>query len=267
MAIVVKKFSIGKNRTLDELNRFFLENELRTANIISVEVQTLSSDTTDYILTYEDTTAPFVFSTNPTQGQSGVSEGATITIIFSEPIQTVTNSDVEITNLSDSVVVSTTRYILDNSGIGDDQGTLRIVDSGGTPPYLEAGKAYRVSLKTTIVDLAGNPLETEFNLFFGVGTTLVNLTFDGGTECVFSNPSLNRWETTVTPSTISFTNETIVQLTLKGQTGAELDGFNLHYEPIAAPTGTFRIVLEHGNRLQTPEPTGILPPGTCVDWL
>lgn len=263
MAIQVRKFEIGKDRALDDVNRFLTNRGLRTADIIDVNIASQVDKTTLTIM-FEDSSAPRVIQTIPSQGDPTVAPGTTVVVIFSEPIQNVTTADISIRNLTDAVDVPDTSYTIDNSEASANQGVIRILD---TPGYLIDQKAFRITLEVTIQDLAGNNMEQPFDLVFGANVGAGALTFDGGRESSFANPSLNRWETSVTPTTISFTTASNLQLTMLGPDGMDADGFNVHGEPLISPSGSFRIVVEHGNHLSTPEPTAVLPTGFEVDWL
>jgi len=263
MAIQIRKFEIGKDRALEDVNRFLNNQGLRVADIVDVNIASQIVKTTLTIM-FEDSSAPRVIQTIPPQGDPSVAPGTTVVVIFSEPIQNVTTADVSIRNLTDAVDVPDTAYTIDNSEASANQGVIRILD---TPGYLIDQKAFRITLETSIQDLAGNNLEDPFDLVFGANVGAGALTFDGGRESSFSNPSLNRFETSVTPTTITFSAATLMELTMRSPSGGDLDGFNAHYEELVAPSGTFRIVVEHGNHLSVPEPTAVLPTGFEVDWL
>lgn len=261
MAIRLRKFEIGKDRDLSDINRFLINQGLRVADIVDVSIASQIDKTTLTVM-YEDSSAPRVSQTIPGQGSDSVAPGTSVVVIFSEPVQNLSTADITITNLTDATAVSDTLYTIDNAEASN--GVVRILD---TPGYLIDTKAFRITLETSIQDIAGNNLETAFDLVFGSSIGAGALTFDGGRESSFSNPSLNRWATSVTPAKLSFSSSTSLELTMRGLDGSEYDGFNIHYEPLVSPTGTFRIVVEHGNRLVTPEPTGILPTGFEVDWV
>jgi hypothetical protein len=262
MAIVVRKFAVGKDADLGPLNRFLTENGIKQANVLHVEVVQLGRDRAEYVLTYQDVTAPFLVMTIPADGDSQIGEGTTIVATFSEPLTLVTVDDIEITNVTDGTTVSTSDYTIDNTDVAAQRGTIRIIDSGS---YITAGKAYRITFKTSITDLAGNPLSTTEDVLLGAATTFTDLTVDGGKVLAagFANPSLNRWTATVTPTRLTFSDSTLLELAFRGGTDEEFDGFNVHAEQTGA---SFVVVIEHGNRLITPEPTGVLPTGARVDW-
>jgi len=264
MAIVVRKFAVGKDADLGPLNRFLSENGLRQANVLHVDLVQLGRDRVEYVLTYTDTTAPFLVLTSPADGDSQIGEGTTVVATFSEPLNLVTVDDVAITDMNAGTLVATNLYTIDNTDVAASRGTIRILDSGG---YLESGKSYRITFKTSITDLAGNPLDKVTDVILGVATTFSDLTFDGGQVLAseFTNPSLNRWTATVTPTRLTFSDLTLLSLAFRGATDDELDGFNVHAEQTGA---SFVLILEHGNRLTSgPEPTGILPTGARIDWL
>lgn len=263
MAIVVRKFAVGKDADLGPLNRFLTENNLKQANVLHVAVVQLGRDRAEYVLTYQDVTAPFLVLTTPADGDSQVGEGTTLVATFSEPLTLVTVDDITITNITDGTTIATSQYTIDNTDVAATRGTIRIVDSGS---YLTAGKSYRITFKTSIKDLAGNPLGTAEDVIIGVATTFTDLTFDGGKvlASAFANPSLNRWTATVTPTRLTFSDSTLLELAFRGATNDELDGFNVHAEQTGA---SFVLVVEHGNRLDLPQPTGVMPTGLRVDWV
>jgi len=262
MAIVVRKFNVGKDADLGPLNRFLTENGIKQANVLHVDLIQLGRDRVEYVLTYQDITAPFLVMTVPADGDSQIGEGTTIVATFSEALTLVTVDDILITNVTDSVTVASSEYTIDNTDVAATRGTIRIIDSGG---YLESGKAYRITFKTSITDLAGNPLTAVEDIIVGVATTFTDLTLDGGKVLAagFANPSLNRWTATVTPTRLTFSDSSLLEIAFRGATDEEFDGFNVHTEQSGS---SFVVVLEHGNRLITPEPTGILPTGLRIDW-
>jgi hypothetical protein len=263
MAIRVTKFPVGKGFSLDNLNRTLLDLGLRASNVLNASAVQLGTDQVDLVLTYDDTTAPFVVATIPSDGEQ-IAPGGEVIVIFSEPIQAVTVSDIEIFNITDSVTISTSLYAIDNSQAGDRKGVIRIQDTGG---FLVDQKAYRYSLLTTIKDTSGNTMLEPYDLLITVSRSGAVLSFDGGRVSSFTNPNLNRWEAQITPTRITLSELTNVQLTPNTSPDGDADGFNVHYERLISPSGALRIVVEHGNRLILPEPTGILPSGYAVDYL
>lgn len=261
MALKIQKFEIGKDRDLSDINRFLINRGLRVADIVDVSIASQIDKTTLTVM-YEDSSAPRVTQTIPGQGAGSVAPGTSVVVIFSEPVQNLTTADITITNLTDSTSVSDTLYTIDNAEASN--GVIRILD---LPGYLIDTKAFRITLETSIQDIAGNNLENAFDLVFESSIGAGALTFDGGRASTFNNPTLNRWTTSVTPAKLSFSASTALELTMRGLDGSDYDGFNIHYEPQVTPTGTFRIVVEHGNHLVVPEPTGILPTGFEVDWV
>jgi len=258
VAVVVRRFRVGKDQSLDDINTFLLEQGLRPANVLSVSVTQQGKDNLTYFITYEDTTSPFLLYTIPATGEDGVPPQTPIIAVFSEPIQNVTVADVEIVDVIDNSIIATSAYTIDNTGAGNAQGTIQIVDTGN---YQVSGRVYRVTFKISIQDLNGNPLETAESISFGVATTVADLTFDGGRIENFANPSAGRWTALVVPARVPFTNLTLVQLTLRAPEDTELKGYTTHYEAVVSPTGTFRAVIEATGLLN---PT--LPIDTFLDW-
>jgi len=263
MAIRIRRFTIGKGSNLDPINRFYLEEGIRSADVLHVNISELGRDRVEYVITYEDSTAPRVIATFPTDGQRGVAPGTTVLAIFSESIQSLTSADIEIFNITDMVTVPSIDYTIDSSLAGERRGVIQIIDSGG---YLLNQKTYRITFKTSIQDLAGNNMEEPFDLIFTASTSLADLDFDGSNVGApsFANPSLNRWEVIVTPARLTITDDTVFQLTMRADTGDETAGFNPKIERTGA---SFKIVLEHDFVNQVPEPTAVLPTGLSVEWL
>lgn len=261
MAIRVDKFDLGKGTSLKELNRQLLENKVRSADIISVVANPLGTDKGEYIVMREDSSAPRVIATIPTDG-SNVAPGTSLIVIFSEPMQTIFKGDIEIFDINGAALIDEADFTLDNTLIGQSRGVLVIEDSGG---YQENGKVYRVTIKTTVSDLDGNLMEEPYDFIFTVNTSQASLDFDGGIVPIssFSSPYLNRWEVLVTPVRLSLTPSTLVELTFEGPSGVEIAELNLHVEKLGA---SFRIAIDHDYQNQVPEPTGILPTGISVQW-
>jgi hypothetical protein len=263
MALSVRRFDLGKGSSLDAVNRFLREEEIRRDDVLQVNINQLGKDHAEYLLLIRDSRAPFIVATLPADGETGVGPGTTLVAIFSEPIQPVVSGDVEIFNITDNVLVSAVNYTIDNAQVGQSRGVLRIADTGG---YQIDGKVYRVTYKTTIKDLDGNSMEEAVDVIFTVSVALSSLDFDGGivSALSFTNPSLNRWEVLVTPVRLTLTPSTLIELTFQGNSGDELTSFTPHVEKLGA---SFRIVLEHDFKDQVPEPTGILPTGIGIQWL
>ncbi len=164
MALKVQRFDIGKDTTVVPINRFLKRTGLRSSNIISTQVTKLGRDRSILVITYDDTTTPFVVTSFPGQGASNVATGTTLTFVFSEPIQPPISSDVTVYDVTADATVDSSDYTIDTSDVGDeDGGILRITDSGG---YLAAGKIYRVTLLSTIRDEEGNRMAENFVLTF-----------------------------------------------------------------------------------------------------
>lgn len=263
MALQVRRFDLGKGSSLDAINRFLREEEIRRDDVLQVDINQLGKDRAEYLLLIRDSRAPFIVATLPADGETGVGPGTTIVAIFSEPIQPVASGDIEIFNITDNVLVPAVDYTINNAQVGQSRGILRIEDSGG---YQLDGKVYRITFKTTIKDLDGNTMEEAVDVIFTVSTSQSALDFDGGiiSAASFTNPSLNRWEVIVTPVRLTLTPSTLIELTIQGSSGEEIAGFNPHVEKLGA---SFRIAIDHDFVNQVPEPTGILPTGLGIQWL
>ena len=263
MAVRIRRFTIGKGSNLDPINRFYLEDGIRSADVLHVNISELGRDRVEYVITYEDSSSPRIIATFPTDGQRGVAPGTTVLAIFSESIQALSSGDIEIFNITDMVTVPSIDYTIDNSLVGERRGVVQIIDSGG---YLLNQKTYRITFKTSIQDVSGNNMEEPYDLIFTASTSLAELDFDGDSILApaFANPSLNRWDVIITPARLSITDDTVFQLTMRADAGDETAGFNPKVERTGA---SFKIVLEHDFVNQMPEPTAVLPTGLSVDWL
>jgi hypothetical protein len=264
MPIRVERFPVGKDTTLERLNRFLLQKQIGENDIISIDIARRGQDSLEYVLTYFDGAAPRIITTFPTDGQGGIAPGTSIIVTFSEPVQAMTTADVVIVNINDNITVAGTEYTIDNTSAGS--GIIRINDpSGGTGPvYLIDQKTWRFTFQTTIRDLDGNTMEQSYDLVFSTSTSQSELDFDGDNAGGFSAEGLNQWATSVTPSRLSLIPTTNIQLTMQSALSEELAGLTPHVERTGS---SFRIVLEHDNKLLSPEPTGVLPTGITVDWL
>lgn len=268
MPVRVRRFAIGKGSDLDPINRFYREEGVRDVDVLHVQMSNLGKDRVEYVVTYVDSGAPRVIATFPLEGQRGVAPGSTLLFVFSEPIQPLVSSDLEIRNLTTSTVVPPSEFTIVNTDVGLDRGQLRIEDpSGGTGPnYLLNNNTYQVTLKTTIQDLDGNTMEEAFILVFTASTSLADLEFDGDRVAAgaLTPTILNEWEVTVTPSRLSLDADSQIHLSLRDDTGGDdLAGFT----PSSQRTGaSFKIILEHDNKLLVPEPTAVLPTGIQVEW-
>ena len=269
MSVRVRRFDIGKDSKLEAINRFLLEEGIRSADVLHVQVNPLGPDRTELVLVIEDSSAPRVILTFPTDGQGGVAPGSQIIITFSEPIQALASGDVEVFNITTNTLVPISEYTIDNSDVGLTRGIVRINDTGpDSAPladYLQDGNVFRVTLKTTIKDLNGNTMEEPYDLIFTSSLSQATLDFDGDNVAAgsFSNVSLNQWEATITPARVTLSDTSLFSLTLRDDLAESVVGF----EPRIQRTGaSFKIVLEHVSKLLTPEPTAVLPTGLSVEW-
>jgi hypothetical protein len=270
MAVRVRRFDIGKDSSLEAINRFLLEEGVRSADVLHVDINPLGPDRTQIILVIEDSRAPRIILTFPTDGQAGVGPGSTVIATFSEPIQALASGDIEIFNITTNTLVPSTEYTINNTDVGLNRGIVRIEDTGPDTAvdanYLQDGNTFRVTFKTSIKDLDGNTMEEPFDLIFTSSLSQSSLDFDGDNVGAgsFTNPSLNQWEAIVTPARITISDTTLFQLTLRDDLGESLAGFTPHIDRTGA---SFTIRLEHDNKLLTPEPTAVLPTGLSIEWL
>ena len=253
MAIQVRKFNVGKDAAIDRINRFFQERGLKPANIVDIGVVDRGRDANEYFVTFEDITAPFLVTTLPADGDTNVGVGTPVIAIFSEAIQNVTTSDIEIVNVTDSITIAPSLFSIDNTGASNDKGEIRIVDEG----YMEANKVFRITFKTSITDLAGNALAEQESILIGTVVVSADLEFDGGRISSFTK-SDGIHSAIVTPTRLSFGEDTLLHLTLRAPDTTEFfHGLNIHYEALVSPSGSFRAIIEN---------TGVLPTGTALDW-
>mgnify|MGYP001766490322 CR=1 FL=1 len=106
---------------------------------------------------FVDTTAPTILGTLPQDEATGIPAGTTIEIEFSEPLDTETITD------SFSLMLNDTPIDFTHAWRSDDNTVILIPDASLTP-----GATYAVTVKTTLTDLAGNPLEAEYLFEFTV---------------------------------------------------------------------------------------------------
>jgi hypothetical protein len=154
MSVKVRRFDIGKDSTLSAINKFLLEQGVRSADVLHIQTNPLGPDRTELILIIEDSSAPRVILTFPSDGQAGVAPGSQIIVTFSEPIQALASGDVEIFNITTNTTVPSSEYTIDNTDVGLSRGIVRINDTGpDSAPlanYLQDGNVFRVTLQTTI---------------------------------------------------------------------------------------------------------------------
>lgn len=96
MAIIAKRFDLGKNQVLDEIQSFFRSRQLDRSQIILAETVQVALGNSAFVLVYEDVSPPSVSGTSPANGASNVPVGSTIFVAMSEPIQDPT-SEITIT--------------------------------------------------------------------------------------------------------------------------------------------------------------------------
>ncbi len=113
-----------------------------------------------------DTTDPYVLSTIPIQGDTGVDHRAPIIIIFSEPVDKTTLSGITVTGAG----VTTADFELDyggDEGIGGMQAVLEFLPLKAMP----VNTAVTVNVPITVMDLAGNGLFPAASFTFTTAVT------------------------------------------------------------------------------------------------
>lgn len=110
--------------------------------------------------TAADATAPTVTSRSPASGAVGVATNATITPVFSEPMDTNT--------------ITTTSFTLQLNGVTSVAGAVKSPGTSTTATFtpsasLSSNSSYTATLTTTVADLAGNSLASAVVWTFQTG--------------------------------------------------------------------------------------------------
>lgn len=166
--IKVRKFRAGKEARLEVIDRFYREQGLNSTTLLSVVTNQLGPDRVEYVVTYDDTTAPTIETTFPGNGVSAIALGTTLILVFSKPMTNLVVADVTIFNVTTSTTIATTAYTIDNTNAGDTKGLIRITDSTS---YQVANTLYRITLNTTITDTSGNALAAAYVFHFTTVST------------------------------------------------------------------------------------------------
>lgn len=154
MAVRTKQFQIRKDVPVEEINRFYEDNNIDKTQILSVQVIQKAPNVSIYLVTYEDTVLPEVIGTSPANGASGVPTGIDVVIQFSEAVTSLTSGDIEVTENGIPVVVPGGDITTNGSKVT----IANVVD--------ELDAAYVITLLTSIQDLNGNHLAYPYVLTF-----------------------------------------------------------------------------------------------------
>jgi len=140
-------------------------------------------------LEFTSVSAPSVSSTSPPDSATRMPVDTIITVTFSEEM--------------DASTITDATFLVDD-GFTDVAGTVTYDDGTATftpATNLAHGKIYNVTITADVRDLAGNPLEDDYQWWFateselgGLGLTLVHYPLEKGSEWLYS----------LSPSTVSF---------------------------------------------------------------
>lgn len=154
MAVQTRKFEFQKDVPVEEINRFYRENNIDRTQILSVVLIQKTPNAGVYMVTYEDTVLPEVVGTSPADGASGVPTGIDVIVQFSEAVQTVGSGDISVTEDGSPVAVPPGDIITAGSKL-----TIQnVVD--------EFDAAYVFTLLTSIQDTNNNPLARPYVFSF-----------------------------------------------------------------------------------------------------
>jgi len=166
--IKVRKFRAGKEARLEVIDRFYRDQGLNSATLLDVATTQLGPDRVEYVITYDDTTAPTVVTTFPSNGATAIGLGSTLILVFSKPMTNLSVADVTIYDVTNSTTIATSKYTINNTNADNPNGLIRVVDSGS---YQVSNTLYRVTLNTTITDSSGNPLASAYVFHFTTVST------------------------------------------------------------------------------------------------
>jgi hypothetical protein len=171
MAIVAKRFDLGKSQVLDEIQAFFRSRALDRSQIILAETVQVAQGNSAFILVYEDVSPPSVSGTSPSNGASNVPVGSTIFITMSEPIQDPT-SEIAITKAGSPVVGFTVTPA--GGSWPDSQFTItNAIDS-------TYNTLYTVVLGEDILDVVGHPMGEDYLFTFTTTNQAAGMIFREG---------------------------------------------------------------------------------------
>lgn len=130
-----------------------------SANGKDGQVSPLSAETPSAIITVPDVTPPRVTSSSPVEGATAVPRGATISVVFSEPMDaaTINTSTFQVKIISGGAITGTVAYTAATR-------TAQFTPSSSLPN----ATGISVGVTTGVKDLAGNALASNFSFGFAV---------------------------------------------------------------------------------------------------
>ena len=130
-----------------------------SANGKDGQVSPLSAETPSAIITVPDVTPPRVTSSSPVEGATGVPRAATISVVFSEPMDaaTINASTFQVKIISGGAIPGTVAYTAATR-------TAQFTPSSSLPN----ATGISVGVTTGVKDLAGNALASNFSFGFAV---------------------------------------------------------------------------------------------------
>ena len=150
-----------------------------SANGKDGQVSPLSAETPSAIITVPDVTPPRVTSSSPVEGATGVPRGATISVVFSEPMDaaTINTSTFQVKIISGGAITGTVAYTAATR-------TAQFTPSSSLPN----ATGISVGVTTGVKDVAGNALASNFSFGFAVrdeiAPTVVSVTPPNGSANV-----------------------------------------------------------------------------------
>jgi len=167
MAVNIEKFELDKNVPVVGIRKFFEAHGLDRTQVLDISVIQKTPNASIYLLTYEDTVAPYVTGTSPTSGASNVPVSIPIVIQMSEAVADVVDADIRATKDNNLVVIG---------GIATNGSTITITGVVDTDPNAH----YVITLYTTVTDLAGNPMEHDYTFGFSTAAGAMMMVFKSG---------------------------------------------------------------------------------------
>lgn len=149
MAVRTERFKYSKDFPVDEINRFFEDNQIDRTQIIATGVVQLSPNSMAFFVTYQDVISPYVVGSSPPDGASSVVINTPIILQFSESIQAASAADFSLTRNGTPVVLTDPGITI--STVGSVVTITGAIDS-------TYGASYALTVKTSIKDLNGNPM-------------------------------------------------------------------------------------------------------------
>ena len=171
MAIIAKRFDLGKNLVLDEIQSLFRSLNLDRSQIILAESVQVAAGNSAFLLIYEDVSPPSVAGHSPADGAQSVPVGSTIFVSMSEPIQDPT-SEIDITKAGSPVVGFTVTP--EGGSWPASQFTIaNVIDSTYNTLYV-------VSLGAGIQDVVGHNMEAAYVFTFTSSNQAAGMIFREG---------------------------------------------------------------------------------------